>query len=161
MTPAIQWLNVAVAETFTLPSGRRMLSMRRHGEIDFPANRQSQALALLGAVNRESVRFANFIALPETLLAIQAGPHEQERHGLYILWLATRGLCEDGVTRFVGWNRVYRPQTDRWERCGPLAKIAASDGQPVAEPGGPLQWGSNLYAHAEDTLAGGLAHLWT
>ncbi len=161
MTPAIQWLNVAVAETFTLPSGRVMAPLRREGEITFPADRQAQAIALLGTVNCESVRFANFIALPETLLATAAGPDQQGRHGLHVLWMATRGLCEDGVTRFVGWNRVYRPQTDRWERCGPLAKIAASDGRTVAEPGGPLQWGSSLYAYAEDALAGGLAHLWT
>lgn len=111
----------------------------------YPDRHGFDALGLVGRINREPVRFANHIALSETLLlsTLRIGIlSDGVAHDCYaeFCWLNTRGVCEDGKTRFTGWNRLYRPNTQRWER------VTDADNK------------INIYTFAEDV--GGFEQLW-
>lgn len=131
------------------------------------------AYALLGTVNKKPVEFKNCIALPETLLLTGIEPvkigrtlslgHDEVFKLDFSLCL-TRGVCEDGEHRFVGWNRFWRPETGRYERLrlsGFKAEIGSHGKASFVATFGQqeIQYGRNVYDYADDR--GGFEFLWT
>lgn len=132
-------------------------------------------LALFVAkLNKKPVAFVNHIALPETLLMtgwefVTVGKTlslgERSLKVNFSLNL-TRGLCEDGQTRYVGWNRMYRPEAQRFEPCGFLGydirPVVREDGSgdlviTVIAQRQPY-WGQRLYSFVD--AIGGFERLW-
>lgn len=105
-----------------------------------------KAPGLIGRVNRRPVKFANHIALAETLLfsIVHIGVlADTTAHWAYaeLAWRDLRGVCEDGQVHFVGWNRLYNPTAEKWLRV----RRADDDA-------------TGIYEYAEDV--GGFEQIW-
>lgn len=97
----------------------------------------------LGRVNEKPVKFDGKIHLAETVLFGMmtahplyrtSGPDTQSNFSkvamidVSVHILDYRGICEDGVKRYTGWNRIFHPSRKRWERTKtPIYELADFD----------------------------------
>lgn len=133
------------------------MPMRRGHVAIAPDAPKENIRPFIGRVNGKPVQFKNFIALPETLLLNKV--HEDNR--LEFLVSLGRHVCEDGQTRYVGWNRFLRPETKRFERGTTTdASISVVNDEVVVHctGGGHPIWGEGPFQLAE--ALGGFGKLW-
>ena len=119
--------------SFTMPAmKKRTLRLMK----TFPLNQMGPLSERLGCINRESFtgqffcdgqgELKKIICLPGTLIVkslIANGHYLWTTSGhmrlaeilVDFVWTEHRAICEDGVERFVTWNRFWQPLTKRWE----------------------------------------------
>jgi hypothetical protein len=129
MKPVIQWDEEK--------DGRRggTVAVMRPWDID--AIREDVRL-FLGRVNRTPVLFENAVCLSETMVFATVSINLfRNCDGVFVAEVAyrfiqatTRGICEDGQIRFVGWNRGWRPVSERWDRLEPNPFPFAEEAHP-------------------------------
>jgi hypothetical protein len=90
-------------------------------------------------VNKDMLAFQNFVALPETMLLVSF-LQISKTCAIDFLIMRTRGLCEDGQTRFVGWNRLWRPERNRWERVSSVEAKKLCPGTGDSYPFPPVRF---------------------
>jgi hypothetical protein len=142
----IQWNPETIRHPIVVPNGTAPAqTVTQNGIIHFVREIDPELAGdFYGKVN--GVR--NGIYPPEALVISEYWHSDLKRLG--VIWCRTIGVCEDGVRRFVGWNRFYR--TSGIWRPHTLKELAEMDKQ----GGWQFKIGTDkVYTHADAVVLGG------